>query len=84
MTINSGFSLPANTSNPNDISAVDINIAFQYGWFADPIVFGRYPSEMTNFITNNRLPSFNASMSALLKGSFDFLGLNYYSSSYVS
>ena len=83
MTINSGYALPWNTSNSDDVKAVNTNIAFQYGWFADPIVFGQYPKEMTSVITGDRLPKFNSSASALLKGSFDFLGLNYYSSSYV-
>ena len=84
MTISSSFSLPSNTSNINDVKAVDIAVAFQYGWFADPQVFGRYPQEMTSLITGNRLPQFNASMSNLIKGSYDFLGLNYYYSNYVN
>ena len=84
MTINAGFALPSNISNPNDYQAVNTSIAFQYGWFADPQVFGRYPQEMVDLITENRLPTFNASMSNLIKGSYDFLGVNYYSSSYVS
>ena len=83
MAISTSFSLPSNTSNVNDIRAVDISHAFQYGWFADPLVFGRYPQEMTNLITGNRLPQFNESMSHLIKGSYDFLGLNYYSTNYV-
>jgi Beta-glucosidase/6-phospho-beta-glucosidase/beta-galactosidase len=49
----------------------------------DPLVFGRYPIEMSSMITDNRLPSFNSSMSKLIKGSFDFLGLNYYYSNYA-
>jgi beta-glucosidase len=84
MTISSGFSLPSNTSRQADVKAVDTAVAFQYGWFADPQVFGQYPPEMTSVITGNRLPSFNATTSALLKGSYDFLGLNYYASSYVN
>jgi beta-glucosidase len=83
MTINSGYALPFNTSVQDDVNAVNTAVAFGFGWFADPIVFGKYPDEMTSVITGGRLPTFNASASALMKGSFDFLGLNYYSSNYV-
>lgn len=31
----------------------------------------------------NRLPQFSEAQSKLLKGSFDFLGVNYYSANYV-
>ncbi|CAG9324207.1 unnamed protein product [Blepharisma stoltei] len=83
LTIDSGFSLPWDATNPDDIKAVDISFAFSYGWLGDPVVFGKYPQEMSDFITGNRLPSFTAEQSKLLKGSFDFLGVNYYASSYV-
>ena len=83
MTINSGYALPWNSSSIQDINATQISVAFGYGWFADPQVFGRYPNEMSSLITGGRLPQFNASMSALIKGSYDFLGLNYYASNYV-
>ena len=83
MTISSSYSLPSNSSSLQDINATNTAVAFQYGWFADPQVFGRYPNEMSSLITGGRLPQFNASMSALIKGSYDFLGLNYYYSNYV-
>lgn len=83
MTINSGYAVPWNISDPEDHKAVDVSVAFSYAWFGDPQAFGRYPEEMTSRITGGRLPTFNASMSALLKGSYDFMGLNYYTSQYV-
>lgn len=83
MTINSGYAVPWNSSNVNDINAVNTVVAFQFGWFADPLVFGQYPPEMTSVITGGRLPQFNSTTSALLKGSYDFLGLNYYTSLYA-
>lgn len=83
MTISSAYFLPWNSSSANDIQSVNTGIAFQYGWFADPMVFGNYPIEMRQLITNNRLPQFNSSMQALLKGSYDFLGVNYYTSYYA-
>jgi len=45
--------------------------------------FGKYPDVMVNSISDNRLPSFTPEESALVKGSFDFLGLNHYTSKFV-
>jgi len=52
---------------------------FQWGWFVDPIVFGEYPDVMKERL-GDRVPTFSESEQAELRGSFDFLGLNYYSS----
>jgi len=51
MTINSDFAEPFDPRNPNDVEAVDTYVAFQYGWFADPLVFGHYPEIMEEYIT---------------------------------
>ena len=83
LAINVGFGLPFNSSNPLDIKAVNTHLAFQFGWFADPLVFGHYPVEMTNLIQDGRLPSFNSSSINLVKGAYDFLGVNYYTTSYI-
>lgn len=81
MTINSDFILPFNSSHYDDIKAANIQMAFSYGWFADPIVNGDYPEEMKNLV-GERLPAFNETLRNLLRNSCDFLGLNYYTSSY--
>ena len=83
MAIVGNYALPWNSSNAQDIEAVNIAVAFQFGWLADPQVFGSYPQEMTRLVTGGRLPEFNESMSALVRGSYDFLGLNHYFSNYV-
>jgi len=83
MTMGSSHFLPYDPNSPDDVKAVDISLAFSLGWFADPQVFGHYPEEMRNLVTGNRLPEFNETMSALLKGSYDFLGINHYTSSFV-
>ena len=56
---------------------------FEYGWFADPITFGKYPDVMVDLITDNRLPTFTDEEKALITGSYDFLGINHYTSKYV-
>ena len=48
-----------------------------------PITYGDYPKRMRD-IVKSRLPKFSKEESQNLKGSFDFLGLNYYTSIYAS
>jgi len=83
MTNNNDFALPWNASNPEDVAAANRQLAFQFGWFVDPIVFGKYPDEMTESIKDGRLPTFTPEEVAMVKGSYDFIGLNHYTSSFV-
>lgn len=48
----------------------------------NPLVFEDYPKVMKK-IVRSRLPSFTEEQSQQLKGSFDFIGLNHYSSIWV-
>ncbi|CAI0375778.1 unnamed protein product [Linum tenue] len=50
--------------------------------FMDPITKGDYPESMKQNL-GNRLPRFTNEESELLKGSFDFLGVNYYTGRYA-
>ncbi|KAM0954378.1 putative beta-glucosidase [Dioscorea sansibarensis] len=56
---------------------------FMLGWVVDPLVFGDYPKTMKK-IVGSRLPIFTKSQSEYLKGSFDFIGLNHYTSLFVA
>ena len=49
----------------------------------DQVVYGDYPLSMRS-ILGARLPKFTPLQSKLLKGSFDFIGVNYYSSLYAT
>lgn len=49
----------------------------------DPLTIGDYPSSMRSLV-GSRLPKFSTYQAKLLKGSFDFIGLNYYTSSYAT
>ncbi|KAA3477859.1 beta-glucosidase 12-like [Gossypium australe] len=51
--------------------------------FMKPITIGNYPHTMQSLL-GNRLPKFNKMQSKILKGSFDFLGLNYYTAIYAA
>lgn len=66
----------------------------QLGWFAQPIFSaeGNYPEIMASVIDRNsmlegrlrsRLPTFSNKWIDTIRGTYDFLGLNYYSSRYV-
>jgi beta-glucosidase len=49
----------------------------------DPMTNGDYPNSMRSLV-GNRLPKFTEDQSKMLKGSFDFLGLNYYTGNYAA
>ncbi|KAK8947142.1 Beta-glucosidase 22 [Platanthera zijinensis] len=72
------------TSNSSDdIEAAQRVFDFQFGWVLNPVVFGDYPKIMKK-IAGSKLPNFTSSQSNLLRGSYDFIGLNHYSSAFVS
>ena len=48
----------------------------------EPLVFGDYPFIMKAMIRDG-LPEFTEVEKDLIKGSFDFIGINYYTSKYV-
>lgn len=50
--------------------------------YMDPIVFGKYPTAMESLV-GERLPKFTEKESSELKGSFDFIGINYYTAFFV-
>ncbi|WRX08400.1 Glycoside hydrolase family 1 - like 1 [Theobroma cacao] len=50
--------------------------------FVRPITFGDYPKSMRSAV-GSRLPKFSEAQSKMLKGSLDFLGVNYCTTNYV-
>ncbi|KAF7119620.1 hypothetical protein RHSIM_Rhsim13G0229900 [Rhododendron simsii] len=71
------------TDSKADIDATERAQDFMLGWFLDPIVYGRYPQSMRKLV-GSRLPEFSDTESEKLKGSYDFLGINYYTAHYVA
>lgn len=68
---------------------IDITDFFQFGWFAHPIFskYGDYPPVMRSMIDANskrqgfyhsRLPYFTSKEVEMIRGAYDFLGLNHY------
>ena len=48
----------------------------------DPLVYGDYPFIMRALV-RERLPHFTHTQSEMIKGSYDFIGINYYTSRYA-
>lgn len=48
-----------------------------------PVTYGDYPVSMRERV-KNRLPKFTSEEAEMVKNSYDFLGLNYYTSSYAA
>ncbi|XXG56627.1 hypothetical protein AAC387_Pa03g3993 [Persea americana] len=71
------------SSSKSDHDAARRAFDFANGWFIDPITRGDYPSSMKSLV-GRRLPKFSKEQSVMLKGSFDFLGLNYYTANYAA
>lgn len=71
------------TQDPLDLEASERALQFFYGWYTDPLFTGEYP-EMMRSRLGKRLPEFTAEEKKMLIGSSDFLGLNHYTSSFVS
>ncbi|KAM7502629.1 hypothetical protein LguiB_001533 [Lonicera macranthoides] len=83
-----GITLVSVWNEPLTDSEADRNAAlraldFMFGWFMDPVTFGDYPKSMRDLV-KDRLPKFTKEQSKLLKGSYDFLGLNYYTANYTA
>ena len=58
MTLAVDYSIPWNNTNPDDFTAANNKIIFEYAYYADPCVYGDYPQEMKDLITGGRLPEF--------------------------
>ncbi|KAL1300247.1 hypothetical protein HN51_044924 [Arachis hypogaea] len=82
-----GITLVTHWMEPKSNSAADRKAAkraldFWFGWFAHPITYGDYPESMRSLV-GSRLPKFKKHESEYVKGSFDFLGVNYYTTNFA-
>lgn len=73
---------PYDESDEKDHAACVRFREFNIQWFADPIYFGDYPESMKQQL-GDRLPTWSDEDIVLVKGSNDFYGLDYYTSTFI-
>ena len=69
-------------NTPLSKEAQERALQFNLGWFMDPLKFGDYPLSMRALV-RDRLPFFTEEESNKIKESYDFIGLNYYTSRFA-
>ncbi|KAI8899868.1 glycosyl hydrolase family protein [Globomyces pollinis-pini] len=73
------------TNTQADLDAQDRYMAFQTKWNWGPLIDGDYPDLMKkDKVIGHMLPEYTDSEKTLLKGTIDFIAINYYSAIYVS
>ncbi|KAK4608270.1 hypothetical protein RGQ29_001897, partial [Quercus rubra] len=82
ISLNTDWYVPFSNARHDHDAAIRA-LDFKFGWFMDPLTNGDYPHSMRSLV-GNRLPKFTKDQSKLVKGSLDFLGLNYYTANYVA
>lgn len=89
ITLNSGYYYPKDPEDPAQVAAAHAGLMFQFGIYAWPIFVGDYPEVIRNNVDTfsteqgypwSRLPEFSPEEIEYVKGTSDFLGLNYYTS----
>ncbi|XP_057509534.1 beta-glucosidase 22-like isoform X2 [Actinidia eriantha] len=70
------------TNPTEDVIATQQAIDFYVGWFVDPLVFGDWADIMKKN-AGTRIPAFTELESKQVKDSFDFIGVNDYTTLYV-
>ncbi|XP_050512620.1 myrosinase 1-like isoform X1 [Diabrotica virgifera virgifera] len=79
--------LEPDTNSTRDVDAAERGQQFVHGWYTRPLTLGDYPELMKKTIakrsslqgfSQSRLPQFTKDEIEYLKGTLDYLGLNYY------
>lgn len=71
------------TNAEGDRAAAQTALEYFFGWFTDPVFFGRYPESMRQGL-KNILPEFTTAEQKLIKGATDFIGLNHYTTFFAA
>ncbi|KAJ4711684.1 putative Beta-glucosidase [Melia azedarach] len=82
ITLVSHWMVPYSQNKP-DVEAAERALDFMLGWYMDPLIYGNYPFSMRTLV-GKRLPKFTEEQSRMVKGSFDFIGINYYTANYAA
>nr|BAO04172.1 hypothetical protein [Delphinium grandiflorum] len=70
------------TDSKEDREAANRALAFCAPWILDPLILGKYPSEMRKYL-GDQLPKFSPEEKAMLKDSLDFISINHYVTLYA-
>ncbi|KAG6535386.1 hypothetical protein ZIOFF_000352 [Zingiber officinale] len=70
------------TYSDKDKAAAQRAKDFHVGWFIHPLTYGYYPQSIQD-IVKERLPKFTNDEVELVRGSYDYLGINQYTTYYV-
>lgn len=83
IALNCDIGLPLDADDELDVIAAERKNQFTLGWYLLPIVTGDYPRVMTERAGDN-MQTFTAEEKQLLKGSYDLLMLNHYSTKLIT
>lgn len=79
-----GWAIPLNPNKPEDVSAAYRTLEYSGGWYLDAIVGGDYPESMrSDPVVTEFLVPFTDTEKEMIRGTCDFIAVNYYTSSYV-
>lgn len=76
------WSQPMDLGSDADWRAAERRMEAEIGIWYDPLILGHWPAVVQRAV-GDRLPPFSEEEAALLKGSVDYVGLNYYTSHFV-
>ncbi|KAH9317623.1 hypothetical protein KI387_019392, partial [Taxus chinensis] len=82
ITLVADWFIPYNSLSLNDKKAAQRRLDFNFGWYMNPVINGEYPPVMRKQV-GARLPHFTKEQSQQVKGSYDFMAVNYYTTSYA-
>ncbi|PQQ17364.1 hypothetical protein Pyn_06696 [Prunus yedoensis var. nudiflora] len=69
------------SDSAEDKAAANRILDFELGWHVEPLVYGANPRSMRQLV-KTRLPNFTEKEMMMVKRSFDFISINYYTSRY--
>ncbi|KAK4388696.1 Strictosidine-O-beta-D-glucosidase [Sesamum angolense] len=84
IALNALWCEPYKKDDADDIEAAKRAMDFGLGWFLEPVLTGQYPKRMRDFVPSENLAPISEREAEMLKGSIDFLGLNYYTAIYAA
>ncbi|KAK4388698.1 Raucaffricine-O-beta-D-glucosidase [Sesamum angolense] len=83
IALNALWCEPYRNDDAKDIEASKRAMDFVLGWFLEPVLTGQYPKRMRDSVPSENLAPISDREAEMLKGSINFLGINYYTGIYA-